>query len=229
MSTTTDATSKIHPDLQGLAVPIAKLRTMPGNPRRGDVATIGRLLDRFGQRKPITATPDGTVTAGNHTLLAARDELGWTEIAVVWCDDSEVEAKAWSAGDNRANELGTFDAGELDALLRDIHGAQPDLVGLIGYDPAALDDLLAEMQEAAPTTIAHANHEDRDYTEGSFEESTYGDWLEDYKSKGSRSIVLDYPLDEYERVAELAARLRASWGVDSTAVLFKELLERAAA
>lgn len=82
----------IHADLAPLAVPLDTLETLPGNPRRGDVAAVVRSSAEFGQRKPIVArrhasgTAGGVVIAGNHQLAAAR-ELGWDEIAVVWVDE----------------------------------------------------------------------------------------------------------------------------------------------
>lgn len=95
----------IHADLVPLAVPLDILESLPGNPRRGDVAAVVRSYAEFGQRKPIVARRrgGGVVIAGNHQLAAAR-ELGWDEIAVVWVDDDEVRAKAFALADNRTAE-----------------------------------------------------------------------------------------------------------------------------
>lgn len=134
----------IAPDLAPLARPIDSLHTLPGNPRRGDVEAVARSLQVFGQRKPITALPDGTVTAGNHTLLAARS-LGWTEIAVSVTDDDEATAKAWALADNRTAELGDYD----DALLADLIGQvaelDPELLTATGWTDADLAELLASL------------------------------------------------------------------------------------
>lgn len=105
----------IAESLAGLAVPIDRLKPLEGNPRRGDVAAVARSLRRFGQRKPVVARPDGTVIAGNH-LLAAAQELGWTELAVSWADDDDATAKAFALADNRTAELGSFDLGDLAAM-----------------------------------------------------------------------------------------------------------------
>lgn len=225
------STARIVEGLEHLAVPTADLKLLPGNPRRGDVEAIARILDRFGQRKPITVRPDGTVTAGNHTLLAARS-LEWETIAAIRIEEDDAEALAWSAADNRTAELGTYDADELVALLSEIHEADAELLAVAGYAMEDLDDLRAAIEESAPVDIAHTDPHSRyggGEAEGSFTEPTIGDRYDDYQSKGVRSVVLDYPLDEYERVAKLAAELREAWGVASTAELFKELLERASA
>ena len=100
--------ANIAADLMPLATPISDLRTMPGNPRKGDVEAVKRSYDRFGQRKPIVALPDGTFIAGNHQLLAAR-ALGWKEIAVVRVDDDDQTAKAFALADNRTSDLGSYD------------------------------------------------------------------------------------------------------------------------
>lgn len=57
--------------LEKLAVSVAELVMLPGNPRRGDVDAIARSLAQFGQRKPVVARrADKVVIAGNHTVLA---------------------------------------------------------------------------------------------------------------------------------------------------------------
>lgn len=128
--------------LQPLAVPVDELRSLEGNPRRGDVAAVARSLKRFGQRKPIVARVDGTVVAGNHTLLAAR-ELGWAEIAVVRVDDDEVTAKAYALADNRTSALGSFDLGDLAAMVGEVHAVDPELLAAASFDEDDLNELLA--------------------------------------------------------------------------------------
>lgn len=221
----------IAADLLPLAVDISELELFPGNPRQGAVDAIARSLNAFEQRKPIVATRAGVVVAGNHTLLAAR-QLGWDQIAVVWVDDDETTANAYNLADNRTADLGTYDTTALAELIRSVQDADAELLTAISYDAGDLDDFLAAMQEEGPTLIEHSEPGTRyggGEAEGSFKEPTIEERYGDYQSKGVRSVVLDFPLDEYERVAELAARLRGAWGIASTAELFRELLERAAA
>lgn len=145
------STANIVDALQPLAVDITTLTPLPGNPRIGDVAAIARSLTRFGQRKPITATADGVVTAGNHTLLAARS-LGWDRIACVYVDDDATTANAWALADNRLAELASYDEAALLELIRsvddvellDVTGwGEDDIAELVGrIDPMSvlLDD-----------------------------------------------------------------------------------------
>lgn len=132
--------------LAPLVVPIGDLRHLPGNARRGDVPAIARSLARFGQRKPVVATADGTVTAGNH-LLAAAEELGWDRLAAVFIDDDEVTARAFALADNRTADLGHYDEAALASLIRQVHDADAELLAAASYtgdDLQALLDRLAE-------------------------------------------------------------------------------------
>jgi hypothetical protein len=136
--------------LVGLATSVLNLTELPGNPRRGDVDAIARSLRVFGQRKPITARqtstdehgqPVGYVTAGNHTLLAARDRLEWSHVAVVWIDEDETTANAWALADNRTGELGSTDADALALMLEGMID-DPDLFAATGYTDEDLAKLL---------------------------------------------------------------------------------------
>lgn len=133
----------IAPDLVSLVVPIGNLRPMAGNPRKGDVEAVKRSYERFGQRKPIVARrtgldknglSTGIVTAGNHQLQAAK-ALGWSEIAVVFIDEDETTAKAFSLADNRTHDLGTYDDDELQAMLKEMASLDMDLFEATGYGP----------------------------------------------------------------------------------------------
>lgn len=131
-------------ELQHLATPIEQLKPLPGNPRKGDVEAVAKSYERFGQRKPIVVTEDGTVIAGNHQLLAAK-KLGWTEIAVVRVEDDEQTAKAFALADNRTADLGSYDDTLLAELLADV-SSDLDLLAATGYTEQDLDDLIASIE-----------------------------------------------------------------------------------
>jgi len=129
---TSDAgAGRIIEALRPLAVPIGNLRTLAGNPHRGDVEALMRSWRRFGQRRPLIAVRDpggdtGEVTAGNHGLEAAR-RLGWTEVAVAWVDDDRPTALAFAAADNHTAQLGSDDPEALTALLLEVRASDADL------------------------------------------------------------------------------------------------------
>lgn len=141
-------TAAIARDLEPLAVPLDGLGLLPGNPRVGDVDAIAASLRAFSQRKPIVAKRDGTVIAGNHTLLAAQ-QLGWDRIAVVWVDDDEATAGAYALADNRTAELGGYDDAALVALIADVRGADAELLAATGWSEADYQDLRGRVADAA--------------------------------------------------------------------------------
>ena len=152
----------IAPDLKALAVPIENLTPMAGNPRKGDVDAVKRSYEKFGQRKPIVARrlgidtngmATGTVTAGNHQLEAAK-ALGWKEIAVVFIDEDENTAKAFSLADNRTHDLGTYDDGELNALLKEMEAYDAELFKATGYSTEDIDVVLESLSREEKATEA---------------------------------------------------------------------------
>jgi ParB-like chromosome segregation protein Spo0J len=142
--------SGIHPDLASLATPIDSLSSMPGNPRKGDVAAVARSYAQFGQRKPIVVRREGDggiVLAGNHQLAAAR-QLGWDKIAVVWVEDDDLTARAFSLADNRTGDLGSYDDDLLAEMLA-VVAVDPELLAAAGYsekDLRSTQDLGGEDQ-----------------------------------------------------------------------------------
>lgn len=147
----------IAPDLASLKVPIGNLQPMLGNPRKGDVEAVKRSYKQFGQRKPIVARrtgiaengfSTGIVTAGNHQLQAAK-ALKWKEIAVVFIDEDENTAKAFSLADNRTHDLGTYDEAELNAMLKEMEALDRELFEATGYAGADISEALTELEDGA--------------------------------------------------------------------------------
>ncbi len=98
-------------------VPTDRLRLHPDNPRRGDVAAIQESLRLHGQFKPIVVNrATREVLVGNHTLIAAR-ELGFSEIAVVFVEVDDEQAKRILVVDNRTSDLAGYDPEALAELL----------------------------------------------------------------------------------------------------------------
>jgi len=132
--------NNIHHSLESLAIDIDKLSFLEGNPRKGDIEAVAKSYKQFGQRKPIVATKDYVVIAGNHQLAAAR-QLGWDKIAVVITDDDELTAKAFALADNRTAELGSYDDDLLADLLSEVSSV-PELMDSTGFSEDDLFDLI---------------------------------------------------------------------------------------
>lgn len=153
----TDGPVYITKDLHPLAVAIDTVRPMKGNARKGDVEAVKRSLVEFGQRKPIVATSDGTITAGHH-LHAAAVSLGWQQVAVVFEDDDDVRARAFSLADNRTGDLGRYDNELLVASLVEVRDADESLLSAAGYTLEDVDDLLSYLE--GPTVVDTAGSGD---------------------------------------------------------------------
>lgn len=154
------------------SVPVGKLKVFPGNPRVGDKKAIAQSLETNGQFAPIVVQRSTDyVLAGNHTYLAASEELQWTHIKAVYVDVDDHMAKRIVAAANRTAMLGGFNDYLLADLLQDIADDDMGLEGT-GYDDAYLEDLLTrtgvddedddgiEMDEG-PTSAAYIETEDQ--------------------------------------------------------------------
>lgn len=134
----------IHETLEKLQVPIEGLKPYHRNPRQGDIGAIMQSLEHHGQYRPIVVNSrTQEVLAGNHTLEAAR-QLGWDQIAATFVDVDEDQAARIVLIDNRANDLATYDADALTALLQELAADEGGLTGT-GFDGDDLDDMLAEL------------------------------------------------------------------------------------
>lgn len=117
-------------------IEISKLKFYPGNARRGDIDLIADSLSKLGQYKPIVVNADGTILAGNHTVMAAQ-RLGWETIDVHRVDVDEDTAKRIVLVDNKSNDQSTYDVEELVNLLTEL----PNL-DATGFTRDEVDDLL---------------------------------------------------------------------------------------
>src|ERR1035438_6160061 len=118
-------------------VSISTLIPDPGNARTHDaknLESIVRSLHRFGQRKPIVVTHDGTVIAGNGTLQAA-EALGWESIEVARApkDWDENTVRAYALADNQTAILADWDEQILKDTLYELEAEGWDITEL-GFD-----------------------------------------------------------------------------------------------
>lgn len=122
-------------------VSIAELKFYPGNARRGDIDLIAESLGKLGQYKPIVVNADGTILAGNHTVMAAQ-RLGWETIDVHRVDVDDDTAKRIVIVDNKANDQSTYDVEDLVNLLTEL----PTLEAT-GFTRDEVDQLLESLDD----------------------------------------------------------------------------------
>lgn len=122
--------------LRSFAIPISDLFLDTKNARkhgRANLAAIAESLSRFKQRIPIVVQKQGMIVrAGNGRVMAAK-KLGWTHMAALVVDESEVEAVAYALADNRTAELASWDDVNLNEALRLI-SQQVDVEGILAGD-----------------------------------------------------------------------------------------------
>jgi len=132
--------------LQNLLVEISTLQFDPKNARKHgekNLEAIKSSLRKFGQRMPIVVQKDGMVVrAGNGRLQSAK-ELGWTHIAAVIVDESDVDAVAFAITDNRTSELAEWNSDVLVDHLKDLVGDEYNMVPF-GWDSEELGSLIEE-------------------------------------------------------------------------------------
>ena len=121
-----------------LSAKLAELKLDPKNLRIHDarnVDAVAESLDRFGQQKPIVVTADGTVVAGNATVLAAK-KLNWTTVRAVRTELTAADLKAYAIADNRTGELAGWNFEQLADLLAQLEqdGQDLDALGWADYE-----------------------------------------------------------------------------------------------
>lgn len=199
------------------SVPLASLREDPANVRvhsKRNMDAIRGSLAQFGQQKPLVVTADGLIVAGNGTYAAAR-ALAWEEINVVRlpADWSPERITAFAIADNRTSELGEWDYGVLVDTLGNL---DDELVAAAGWDDSGLKFLLDPPEKVEP----HAA-DDNAAAGKSYEEN-----FQDYENAETRSILLDFPLEEYLRVTSQLDKAREAYNVPSNAEAVKLLLTK---
>jgi DNA modification methylase len=128
-------------------VAVERLTPAPWNPRSISDARFQNLCrsleqdPEFLQLRPILATKDGTVFAGNMRLRAAQ-HLGWETVPAILVDIPEQLAKERAMRDNA--QWGEWEEDDLAALLEELKVSGSDL-DLLGFDERDLRNLLNKL------------------------------------------------------------------------------------
>ena len=125
--------------------PPAKVEPYESNPRRCPASAIEKVaasIATYGWRQPLVVDPAGVLIAG-HTRLLAAQQLGLAFVSVhVAGDLSPAALRAYRLADNRSREETGRDLELLGAELAGLMQLGVEL-GVLGFDPAELDELLA--------------------------------------------------------------------------------------
>jgi DNA modification methylase len=133
-------------------MPLASLAPYAANARQHppeQVAQLAASIGEFGFTVPVLVDDAGVLIAGHGRVLAAK-ALGLEEVpAIRLAHLTEAQARAYRLADNQLALTSSWDEGLLAAELRALRTDEFDL-GLIGFDGAALDRLLADVTGDAP-------------------------------------------------------------------------------
>lgn len=136
-------------------VPLARLTPAPWNPRLIRDARFANLCKSieadpgFLEQRPILATADGTIYAGNMRYRAVQ-HLGWPDVPAIVADIPEQLAKERALRDNA--QWGDWQDDDLAALLYDLQQQGSEL-DLLGFEDDALTRLLESVGGMGDTPV----------------------------------------------------------------------------
>jgi hypothetical protein len=224
-------------------LPLRQIMRAPRNPNGHDLPALAASIRRHGFVEPVVVDERTGFLVGGHGRLdvaaemrdAGEDppdgivraeadedtEMDWLLPCILgWASRSDAEAEALLLAMMKLPKQAVASLDMLATMLDELsQGTELALLGT-GYTPDDLDDILAGLSETAPQTdIEFGTNRD------SYPEPSYGERTENYRNKQVRAMVFDYPLAAYGEVAEMAARARPAFDVQSNAELFQRMLE----
>lgn len=124
-------------------LPLDKLRSMPGAPRRhpaSQIRTLSKSIEAFGFNVPILVDGDDRIVAG-HARVAAAKRCGMTEVPAVRIEHlDEVAIKAFMIADGRLAELSSWDDQLLGSILLELSELDLDFdIEAIGFAMAEIE------------------------------------------------------------------------------------------
>ena len=109
------------------------------------IEQVAASIKEFGFNQPIVVDKKGVIIVGHGRLEAAK-LLGLKDVPTLTVDLNEQQAKAYRLADNKLNESDW----EMDLVIADLKGLDPELFDLTGFDkdliiePDAKDDEIPE-------------------------------------------------------------------------------------
>lgn len=144
---------------------LADIKPYDRNPRiipQAAVDAVARSIQAFGFRQPIVVDGNGVILAG-HTRYRAAQQLGMTEVPVVWQTDiTDIQARGYRIADNKVAELSAWDRDALDAEVRELADLGDIDIGAVGLADWELERILREdepgerPEETPPSSYSQA-------------------------------------------------------------------------
>jgi hypothetical protein len=176
----------------------------------------GRLIAGHGRLEELLRRRDDGDGAPPEGILVGSDGVWKVPVVYGWSSRDDAEAHAAGVALNRIVEMGGWNVPELYGLLEQL--AADDLPG-VGFSAEQRTDLLKMLE---PERFGGTSG-------GARTDTSLDAKAETYRTNGIRSLVLDFPLDEYERMQEALRALRKARGAETNAVVVAQLLREAEA
>ena len=201
---------------------ISKLTPDPNNARKRtplSASVIRKSIEQFGMTRSIVLDENGVILAGNGAFEEAG-QLGIERVIVVETTGNEIVAvkrtnltaeqkTQYAIADNTASDFSTWDFDILSELTQEI-----DLSEFFPDDK--LNELLEQLGDSKNEGINvfpdYINMDDQDV------ETT----AENFSSNVKRSIIIDFPADEYDEAKKLCNTAKKK-GEDIGAILVSAL------
>lgn len=124
---------------------LSEIRPYGRNPRiipQAAVDAVAKSIAAFGFRQPVVVDGHGVILAG-HTRYKAAQQLGLTEVPVVWQTDiTEIQARGYRIADNKTAEIAAWDRDALDAEVRELAEMDDSTLASLGMSDWELDRIL---------------------------------------------------------------------------------------
>lgn len=124
---------------------LSEIRPYDRNPRiipQAAVDAVAKSITTFGFRQPIVVDGHGVILAG-HTRYRAAQQLGLTEVPVVWHTDiTGIQARGYRIADNKTAEIAAWDRDALDAEVRELAEMDEDALASLGMSDWELERIL---------------------------------------------------------------------------------------
>lgn len=139
---------------------LADIRPYEHNPRiitQAAVDAVARSIQAFGFRQPIIVDGNGVILAG-HTRYKAAQQLGLTEVPVVWQTDiTDLQARGYRIADNKTAEISAWDRDALDDEVRQIAAQYGDFdVKDLGLSDWEIQRILNDADEVVQAQSEHS-------------------------------------------------------------------------
>ena len=159
------------------------------NPRNHNMPALKASIEKFGFRNIVVVNKNNNVIEAGHGRVQAAIELDIATVPVLFVDDDDTTAAAYTVADNRQSDLGGWNENELLPLLQELSNSSLDIWEGIGFDDADIKDLL---RRVAPS-------------EGTISGRTMEQALTIYNEGTIRQITLYFTPEEYQ---DLLMRMR---------------------